>query len=79
MRELAAAGLSIRKIAALVFGDQRYRGRVERIIRGPETSEIGELLGPAAARKHERLLKLEQARETGETLKRLNDLTREID
>jgi hypothetical protein len=31
--------MSIRRIATLVFGDARYRGRVERILRRPETAQ----------------------------------------
>ena len=37
VRQLAADGLSIRRIAAVVFGDARYRGRVERILRRADT------------------------------------------
>jgi hypothetical protein len=33
VRSLAAEGLSERKIAEIVFGDARYRGRVERLVR----------------------------------------------
>jgi hypothetical protein len=32
---LASEGLSVRRIALAVFGDARYRGRVERILRPP--------------------------------------------
>jgi len=32
---LAAEGVSIRRIAAEVFGEARFRGRVERILRAP--------------------------------------------
>lgn len=35
VERLAAAGGSVREIAKEVFGDVRYRGRVERILRGP--------------------------------------------
>jgi hypothetical protein len=35
VERLAAEGLSVRRIAAAVFGDERYRGRVERILRPP--------------------------------------------
>jgi len=35
VRQLIAEGRSIRQTAAEVFGDARYRGRVERIIRSP--------------------------------------------
>ena len=35
VRRLAASGLSIRSIAAQVFGDARLRGRVERILNRP--------------------------------------------
>jgi hypothetical protein len=41
VRQLIAEGCSIRETAAKVFGDARYRGRVERILRtpsGPSTS-----------------------------------------
>jgi hypothetical protein len=33
--QLRAEGASIRQIAATVFGDQRYRGKVERILKNP--------------------------------------------
>ena len=46
VRQLAADGLSIRKIAAVVFGDARYRGRVERIgrrqVSSPRPDDVGE-------------------------------------
>ena len=32
VRELAAAGVSLRAIASSVFGDRRLKGRVERIL-----------------------------------------------
>ena len=35
VRRLAKEGASIRGIAEAVFGDRRYRGRVERILRAP--------------------------------------------
>jgi len=35
VRKLAAEGVSIRVIAERVFGDRRFRGRVERILRKP--------------------------------------------
>ena len=40
VKRLAADGISIRKIAAVVFGDARYRGRVERILAGPSLDEV---------------------------------------
>lgn len=39
VRSLAADGESIRRIAELVFGDRRYRGRVERILRAKARAE----------------------------------------
>jgi hypothetical protein len=36
VRRLAANGASVRQIARDVFGDQRFRGRVERILQAPE-------------------------------------------
>jgi hypothetical protein len=39
VRRLAAEGAPIRGIAAEVFGDERFRGRVERILRAPEQPE----------------------------------------
>ena len=43
MRRLAASGLSVRKIAAQVFGDARFRGRVERILsRAADAAEAPE-------------------------------------
>jgi hypothetical protein len=38
VERLAAEGLSIRRIAAEVFGDARLRGRVERILGAPAAS-----------------------------------------
>jgi hypothetical protein len=38
VERLAAEGLSIRQIAAEVFGDVRLRGRVERILSAPAAS-----------------------------------------
>lgn len=38
VERLAAEGVSVRGIAAEVFGDARYRGRVERILHKPATS-----------------------------------------
>ncbi len=38
VKRLAAEGLSIRRIAAEVFGDARFRGRVERILGPPAAS-----------------------------------------
>jgi len=35
VQRLAAEGMSVRRIAATVFGDARFRGRVERILRRP--------------------------------------------
>jgi hypothetical protein len=35
VERLAAEGVSVRQIAARVFGDARFRGRVERILRRP--------------------------------------------
>jgi hypothetical protein len=35
VERLATEGVSVRRIAALVFGDARFRGRVERILRRP--------------------------------------------
>lgn len=35
VERLAAQGESVRQIAKAVFGDVRYRGRVERILRAP--------------------------------------------
>jgi len=44
---LAAEGASQREIAKAVFGDARYRGRVERMLRAEEAASNG----PQAARK----------------------------
>src|SRR5436190_22194167 len=38
VERLAAEGVSVRQIAAAVFGEARYRGRVERILRGQAAS-----------------------------------------
>jgi len=38
VRRLATSGVSVRAIAAEVFGDVRFRGRVERILRSPADS-----------------------------------------
>ena len=37
---LAAEGLSIRQIAVEMFGDKRFRGRVERILATPVTASV---------------------------------------
>jgi hypothetical protein len=37
---LAAEGVSVRRIAAQVFGDARFRGRVERILRRPSAEPV---------------------------------------
>jgi hypothetical protein len=39
VKRLASDGISVRKIAAAVFGDARYRGRVERILAAPSLGE----------------------------------------
>lgn len=49
VRLLAASGVSVRAIAAQVFGDAALRGRVERILAGP--AEAAE--SPAAVRARE--------------------------
>lgn len=49
VERLAAEGVPIRAIAARVFGDARYRGRVERILRGPSSRPGVPPLGPAVA------------------------------
>jgi hypothetical protein len=48
VRRLAADGLSLRQIAEDVFGDRRFRGRVERILQAPaapQESRGGPLIG----------------------------------
>src|SRR5438876_8118231 len=45
VRSLAAEAVSERKIAELVFGDARYRGRVERILRPLSSPPARELPG----------------------------------
>ena len=47
VERLAAEGVSVRRIAAAVFGDVRFRGRVERILRRP--SGIEALTTPSLA------------------------------
>jgi hypothetical protein len=42
VRSLAAEAVSERKIAEIVFGDARYRGRVERLLRTRSSSPAGE-------------------------------------
>ena len=37
---LAAEGMSVREIASTVFGDPRFRGRVERILKGEKPGEL---------------------------------------
>jgi hypothetical protein len=45
VRRLAATGASVRAIAAQIFGDARFRGRVERILqRPPEAAEAPEAI-----------------------------------
>jgi hypothetical protein len=48
--ELAAEGVSQREIAEVVFGDARFRGRVERILRASATASDG---SPLARRNGE--------------------------
>ena len=52
VERLAAGGMSVRMIAAEVFGDARYRGRVERILRrsrlAPEPTPVGEPPAPTS-------------------------------
>ena len=43
VRSLAAEAVSERRIAEIVFGDARYRGRVERLLRTRSSSPAGEL------------------------------------
>jgi hypothetical protein len=40
VQRLAGEGTSLRGIAAEVFGDGRFRGRVERILAGPSTAPL---------------------------------------
>ncbi len=47
---MAAAGVSVRAVAGQVFGDVRFRGRVERILACPaEAAESPEALGAREA------------------------------
>lgn len=65
VRRLAAAGLSVRVIAAQVFGDARFRGRVERILRRPtDAAEAPEAVQAREAdlREFERLDRAGQLR-----------------
>jgi hypothetical protein len=48
IRSLAAEAVSERKIAELVFGDARYRGRVERILRPWSAASARQLPGEQA-------------------------------
>jgi hypothetical protein len=43
---LAANGTSVREIAEEVFGDRRFRGRVERILQTPALREESEAFVP---------------------------------
>jgi hypothetical protein len=45
VRSLSAKAASERKIADIVFGDTRYRGRVERLLRTPNSSSARRLPG----------------------------------
>jgi hypothetical protein len=49
VERLAAEGVSVRQIAAQVFGDARFRGRVERILHRPaaEPATVALALEPA--------------------------------
>ena len=47
VERLAAGGLSVRRVAAEVFGDARFRGRVERILRPPAAAGPLALLSAA--------------------------------
>ena|SRR5947209_5912682 len=49
VERLAAEGVSVRRIAAQVFGDARFRGRVERILRRPaaEPVDVAGAIDPA--------------------------------
>jgi hypothetical protein len=49
VRSLAAEGVSERKIAEIVFGDARYRGRVERLMRPRSSPPAHDLLEGHAA------------------------------
>ena len=40
VERLAAEGVSVRQIAAQVFGDARFRGRVERILHRPAAEPV---------------------------------------
>ena len=40
VERLAGEGVSVRQIAAQVFGDARFRGRVERILRRPASEPV---------------------------------------
>ena len=40
VERLAAEGVSVRQIAVQVFGDARFRGRVERILRRPASEPV---------------------------------------
>jgi len=51
VRSLSAQKVSERKIAELVFGDARYRARVERILRRRGSSPTGDLPGEHSAVK----------------------------
>jgi hypothetical protein len=46
--ELAASGESQREIAKSVFGDARYRGRVERILKAEDTASFASQEPPQA-------------------------------
>ena len=48
VERLAAEGVPIRAIAEQVFGDRRYRGRVERILRRPDNGAKIAPPGPGA-------------------------------
>lgn len=48
VRSLAAEAVSERKTAEIVFGDARYRGRVERLLRTRSSSPARELPGEHA-------------------------------
>lgn len=49
VQRLAAEGAPIRAIAEQVFGDRRYRGRVERILHRPDRASKIAPPGPGAA------------------------------
>src|ERR671927_1916724 len=40
VERLAAEGVSVRRIAVQVFGDARFRGRVERILHRPASEPV---------------------------------------